>query len=63
MGELISEGGAFSVSNYTDLKRRVRFLMADPFILKIASEVSKTYVSKNTGATQRIMESIPEFKA
>lgn len=62
-GELISEGGAFSISNYSDLKRKVRFLLADPFVLKIASEVSKTYVSKRTGATDRIMDSIPLFKS
>jgi 3-deoxy-D-manno-octulosonic-acid transferase len=62
-GELISEGGAFSISNFAGLKRRVQFLLVDPFILKIASEVSKTYVHKNTGATDMIMDSIPQLKA
>ena len=62
-GELISEGGAFSISNFAGLKRRVQFLLVDPFILKIASEVSKAYVRKNTGATDMIMDSIPQLKA
>ena len=62
-GELISEGGAFSISNFADLNRMVRFILSDPFVLKIAAEVSKTYVSKNTGATNRIMGSIAEFQS
>ncbi len=60
-GELISDGGAFSISNFDELKRKVRFLLADPYIIKIASEISKTYVNKNTGATDKILGSIPMF--
>ena len=56
--ELIEKGGAFSITNYIELENKIRFLLSDVYILKIASEVSRNYVRSKTGATGIVIEYI-----
>lgn len=56
--DLIQQGGAFSINNYTELKSKVRFLLSNEFLPKIASEISRNYVKSKKGATQKILDVI-----
>lgn len=55
---LIEKGGGFSITNASGLKEKLNFLMDEPMILKIASEMSRNFVRSNTGATGKIYEVI-----
>lgn len=55
---LIGKGGAFSVKNSGELENKIGFLLHDEMILRIASEMSRNFVRSNTGATEKILESI-----
>ncbi|HEY9044703.1 MAG TPA: glycosyltransferase N-terminal domain-containing protein [Ohtaekwangia sp.] len=53
--DLINRGGAFEVSDYTDLKTKYEMLnIPENFLL--ACEVTRQYVEENLGATEKIME-------
>ncbi|MFH1319987.1 MAG: glycosyltransferase N-terminal domain-containing protein [Bacteroidota bacterium] len=56
--DLIQQGGAFSINNYSELKSKVRFLLSNEYLPKIASEISRNYVKSKKGATQKILEVI-----
>jgi len=52
--DLINRGGAFDVKDYLDLKQKLELMdMPESFLL--ACEVTKSYVSENLGATEKIM--------
>jgi 3-deoxy-D-manno-octulosonic-acid transferase len=52
--DLINRGGAFEVSDYTDLKAKYEMLnLPEPFLL--ACDVTRLYVEENLGATEKIM--------
>jgi 3-deoxy-D-manno-octulosonic-acid transferase len=52
--DLINRGGAFEVSDYTDLKTKYEMLnVPENFLL--ACEVTQQYVKENLGATARIV--------
>lgn len=52
--DLINRGGAFEISDYTDLKTRYEMLNI-PENFQLACEVTKQYVEENLGATEKIM--------
>jgi len=56
-GELIHLGGAFTVSSVKELKSTF-VLLSKPEELKKASFVSKSYILKHIGATDKILKSI-----
>ncbi len=53
--DLINRGGAFTVQDYPDLKKKYE-LLNTPETFLLACEVCRQYVAENTGATERIME-------
>jgi 3-deoxy-D-manno-octulosonic-acid transferase len=53
--ELINRGGAFTVSDYPDLKKKYELLDV-PETFMLACEVCRQYVAENTGATEKIIE-------
>lgn len=52
--DLINRGGAFTVSDYPDLKQKYE-LLNEPETFFLACEVCRQYVEENTGATEKIM--------
>lgn len=53
--DLINRGGAFEVSDYTDMKGKYEMLnIPESFLL--ACEVTRQYVEENLGATEKIMK-------
>ncbi|MCU7548019.1 3-deoxy-D-manno-octulosonic acid transferase [Chitinophagaceae bacterium LB-8] len=58
--ELISAGGAFSITNAADLQQKISILLNDQHALAVASEAAANYVSNNKGATARIFQTIQE---
>jgi len=59
--DLIEKGGAFSIKNHTELENKIRFLLSDVYVLKIASEISRNYVKCKRGATGMILDHVREF--
>ncbi|MDQ2657736.1 MAG: 3-deoxy-D-manno-octulosonic acid transferase [Bacteroidota bacterium] len=53
--DLINRGGAFTVADYPDLKKKYE-LLNTPETFLLACEVCRQYVSENTGATDRVMD-------
>jgi 3-deoxy-D-manno-octulosonic-acid transferase len=53
--ELINRGGAFTVSDHADLKKKYELLNV-PETFMLASQVCRQYVAENTGATEKIIE-------
>lgn len=58
--ELIEAGGGFSVSNSEELKKLAEKLFTNEQYLQAISEKAKNYVAVNTGATERILQTIYE---
>lgn len=58
--DLVTCGGAFSISGSGDLKSIIDRLLNDPGKLVAAGEASKNYVLKNAGATQMVLQYIQE---
>ena len=58
---LIEKGGAFSIKNYTELENKIRFLLSDVYVLKMASEISRNYVKCKRGATGMILDHVREL--
>lgn len=59
--KLIELGGAFSISNYNQLEQRALALFNDPSLLKSSSEISRSYVMENRGATSIILRETAPF--
>ena len=53
--ELIMRGGAFAVSDYSELKSSYELMISRPENYLLACEVTKSYVVENLGATKKIM--------
>jgi 3-deoxy-D-manno-octulosonic-acid transferase len=53
--ELIMRGGAFSVADYSELKATYELMINRPENYLLACEVTKSYVTENLGATEKIM--------
>lgn len=53
--DLINRGGAFEVSDYVDLTEKFEMVSA-PESFMLACEVTRTYVTENLGATEKIMQ-------
>jgi 3-deoxy-D-manno-octulosonic-acid transferase len=53
--DLINRGGAFDVSDYSDLKAKFEILNV-PESFQLACEVTRLYVEENLGATEKIMK-------
>jgi len=56
--DLISQKGAFSITNYSELKHNFDQLIKDENYLKQTSEISKKYVGKNIGSTKFIIKKV-----
>jgi len=54
--DLVEKGGAFSVKSSDDFRERMEFILADPYIARIAGEVSRVFIQGSRGATDRIMK-------
>jgi 3-deoxy-D-manno-octulosonic-acid transferase len=52
--DLINRGGAFEVADYMDLKEKYEMINAPESFL-LACEVTRSYVTENLGATEKIM--------
>ena len=55
--QLIEAGGAFSIEDGLEFVKKIAFL-SDPFIVKIAAEISRKFVSDNKGASDRVIRAI-----
>ncbi|QGY44021.1 3-deoxy-D-manno-octulosonic acid transferase [Maribellus comscasis] len=56
--DLKSEGGAFSINDFYQLKTIMDSLLNDDEALKKASKISKNYVAKNIGSTSLIIKKV-----
>lgn len=56
--DLKSEGGAFSINNFNELKTVINRLLNEENELKNASNISKNYVAKNVGSTMLIIKKV-----
>lgn len=56
---LISAGGAFSVADGLEFVKKMAFL-ADPFVVKIAAEITKRFVAEHTGASDQVVSTIKQ---
>jgi 3-deoxy-D-manno-octulosonic-acid transferase len=56
--ELIEMGGAFSTSNRQDFTKKVSVLLNEKNTIKETGEIAKNYVSKQTGASEKIIDYI-----
>ena len=56
--DLISDGGAFSVSNAIDLRVALDKLIDDKDERQKASQVCNNYVTKNVGSTKHIVKKV-----
>jgi 3-deoxy-D-manno-octulosonic-acid transferase len=54
--ELIADGGAFSIKDYEELKTVFDNFLNDEKQLKTTSDISKNFVRKNLGATNKILD-------
>jgi len=52
--DLITDGGAFSISTSKEFEGNMKFLLGDRFVQKIAAEISRMYVKKHRGASEII---------
>ncbi|GAI10825.1 unnamed protein product, partial [marine sediment metagenome] len=56
--ELIKQKGAFSVSNFSELKSKLDEFVFDKDMLRKSGEISQKYVIFNIGATRKIINEI-----
>jgi 3-deoxy-D-manno-octulosonic-acid transferase len=56
--DLISEGGAFSISNAGELRQTLNTLINDKNEHGKATEICRNYVAKNVGSTKHIVEKV-----
>lgn len=55
---LIHAGGAFEVRTASELAEKIHFWIQDPRLLQMAGMVSREYVLRNSGATNRVYHEI-----
>lgn len=56
--DLISEGGAFSISNADELRQTLNMLIDDKNEREKASQICSNYVAKNVGSTKHIIKKV-----
>lgn len=56
--DLISEGGAFSISNADELRQTLNTLIDDKKEREKSTEICRNYVAKNVGSTKYIIEKV-----
>lgn len=56
--DLISNGGAFSITNFNELNHILNQLISDEKHLNKVSEINRNYVEKNVGATKLIVNKV-----
>ena len=56
--DLISNGGAFSITNYDELESNFNNLISDKKLFNYSSENSKNYVEENVGSTKIIIKKV-----
>ncbi|HOO11051.1 MAG TPA: 3-deoxy-D-manno-octulosonic acid transferase, partial [Cyclobacteriaceae bacterium] len=54
--DLIMRGGAFDVNDYADFKKKYESLANNPKNYQVASEVTRSYIAENIGATQKVID-------
>lgn len=59
--DLIMQGGAFEVADYSDLKSKYELLSNRPENFLLACDVTKSYVQENLGATDKIMNHCKQY--
>ena len=59
--ELIAEGSAYCVKSKEDMNTAVQKFINYPILLKDAAEVSRNYIKRNIGATEKILKGIEAF--
>jgi 3-deoxy-D-manno-octulosonic-acid transferase len=59
--DLLAQGGAHTIARTGDLTAIIRKWLADANALQQASNICKTYVKRNTGATQKVLTSIQSY--
>ena len=57
--QLVSLGGCIVITNNSDLKQNLDRLLTDKDFLEEKSRICKTYIQKNKGATNSIMNVVP----
>ena len=61
--DLVQEGGAIAIQNYSDFEHTIKRLMSDKNLIREKGEIASTFVKQKTGATEKILLSIePELK-
>ncbi|MFQ5334892.1 MAG: 3-deoxy-D-manno-octulosonic acid transferase [Flavobacteriales bacterium] len=61
--EMIERGAAFAFTDYKMFNRRMQFLLRDEMILRMASEMSRSYVREKRGAVQSIIAGLHTGKS
>lgn len=59
--DLVKEGGAFCINNGDDLMNIIQNFISNPETLRKSSEISKNYIKRNVGATEKILEQIKKY--
>lgn len=59
--DLIKEGGAFLIKNGDDLMNIMQKFIDHPEDLKKSSEISKDYIKRNMGATEKILQQVNKY--
>lgn len=54
--DLVEIGGAFPIDSRNSFNKRMEFLLSDPYMIKMASEMSRSFVVKGQGATKKIID-------
>lgn len=60
-GELIAARGAFSINSYNELNEVFNTFTSHPENLENASAIAKEYISKNLGATNKILDFLKQI--
>lgn len=60
-GDLIKRGGAFSITDSSELEDRLNDLIENPGKREMAGQVSGSFVRSQSGATQRVMEGVQAY--
>jgi len=56
--DVINAGGAFSISEYDELKRKIEFYLSRPNDIIKAGQITSNYVRNKQGATEKILKLI-----
>ena len=57
-GEIITQGGGFSISNAEDFQKAMHLFLSDDKILKMASMVCKNFVQMRRGVVEKILNKL-----